>query len=72
MKRIGLFLFALALSAAALAGGSPGVKAAAPCVRPLCSLSPGCCRTVDCTAWCLARALGSPQCLNGCCFCESP
>ena len=77
MKRFGLLLLAVALSAAAVFGGPQTAQAASACVRPACSLlSPGCCQALECAAWCVARGLGAPQCSGngqgGCCFCESP
>jgi hypothetical protein len=75
MKKLGLFLLAVALSAAALLGEPRPAQAASACRRPVCSLLiPGCCSAVECTAWCLGR--GAPQCSGngqgGCCSCESP
>jgi len=76
-KKLGLFLLALALSAAALIGEPRLAQAASACSRPICSsLIPGCCSAVECTAWCLTLGLGAPQCSGngqgGCCSCESP
>ena len=77
MKKLGLFLLAVTLSAPALIGEPQPAQATSACSRPVCSLLiPGCCSAVECTAWCLARGLGAPQCFGtaqgGCCSCESP
>jgi hypothetical protein len=78
MKKLGLFLLAVALSAIAFIGEPRPARAASACNRPVCSLLvPGCCSDVECTAWCLPRG-GAPQCFGagqgggGCCSCESP
>lgn len=77
LKKFGLFLLAMTLSAAAIMAGPRTAQAASACVRPSCGLlSPGCCQALECAAWCVARGLGAPQCSGngqgGCCSCESP
>lgn len=72
MKKIGMFLFALALVAVAL-GDRPAE--AANCVKPVCS-SFACCNNLDCDAYCrsIGRALGGcfklPGATGGCCACR--
>jgi hypothetical protein len=74
MKRKALFLVAaMALTAAALVSGPPAAEAA-PCRKPLCFASPGCCLNWECDDWCggsgLGRCSGGGQ--GGCCYCPPP
>jgi hypothetical protein len=70
MKRITLFLFALGLSAAALASAPPFPKLSI-CRPPACFASPGCCFGESCDTWCGGAGLG--RCggngSGGCCWC---
>lgn len=72
MKKIGLFLFALALVAAALVDRP---AEAAACVKPACSPSPACCSASECVTWCRSIGGGEAVCLKpgttgGCCACR--
>jgi len=69
-KRLGLFLLAVALTAAALVSG-PSKAEAARCLRPDCLVSPGCCFDRECDSWCGGTGLGlcSGGGLGGCCYC---
>ena len=72
MKKIGMFLFALALVAVALVDRP---AEAANCVRPVCSSSPSCCSNSECVAWCQSIHGGAAVCLKpgttgGCCACR--
>jgi hypothetical protein len=70
-KKISLFLFALALVAAALVNRT----AEAACFKPACFASPPCCRASECADWCLTTGGGAPYCQGvtghngGCCAC---
>ena len=72
-KRVGLFLFSLALTAFALVpGGTPAE--ATRCIKPDCFASPGCCQPQECADWCATYGGGgAPGCsgngLGGCCYC---
>ena len=71
-KRIGLLALALILSAAAVA--TTGHAAPRPaCLKPDCFASPGCCKNVECDAWCGGTGLGFCQGVSGnyggCCVC---
>lgn len=72
-KRVGLFLFSLALATVALVSG-PSTAQANRCQKPDCFASPGCCVAQDCVDWCASRG-GAPACdgfgLGGCCYCGS-
>lgn len=74
-KRVGLFLFSLALATVALVSG-PSTALAGRCQKPECFASPGCCVAQDCAAWCLSQGGGAPACdgfgLGGCCSCGAP
>ena len=71
-KKISLFLFALALVAAALVNRP---AEASGCVKPACFASPPCCRASECAEWCLSTGGGAPYCQGvigrngGCCAC---
>jgi len=72
MKKISLFLFALALVAAALVNRP---AEAANCVRPSCPSSVSCCNNTECAAWCQSIQGGAPVCFKigttgGCCGCR--
>jgi hypothetical protein len=72
MKKIGMFLFALALVAAALV--DPPAEAAA-CVKPVCSSSLACCNATECVTWCRSIGGGDAVCVKlgttgGCCACR--
>ena len=72
MKKIGMFLFALALVAAALVDRP---AEAAACVKPVCSSSPACCSNSECVSWCQSIHGGAAVCLKlgttgGCCACK--
>lgn len=72
MKKIGLFLFALALVAAALVDRP---AEAAACVKPACPSSIACCNNSECVAWCRSIGGGEAGCLKpgttgGCCACR--
>lgn len=71
-KRMSMFLFAVALSAAALSSAS-SPAAQAICTGPLCFASPGCCYNFQCDSWCGGRGLGlcggTPKDGGGCCYC---
>jgi len=71
-KKMGMFLFALALVAMALVDRP---AAAAACVKPTCSSSPTCCSNSECVAWCQSIGGGAAVCLKpgttgGCCACK--
>jgi hypothetical protein len=71
-KRVGLFLFALALATLALIPGPAPVEAR--CLKPDCFASPGCCRAQECAEWCATfGGGGAPGCSGngqgGCCYC---
>lgn len=72
MKRIGMFLFAVALSAAALTTGSTRAEGSR-CIEPACFASPGCCVNSQCDAFCNGTGLGFCQGVSGrnggCCVC---
>jgi hypothetical protein len=74
-KRFGFFLFSLALATLALVPG-PATVEGAPCVKPDCLASPGCCRAQECADWCALNGGGAPACsgngLGGCCYCGAP
>jgi hypothetical protein len=73
MKKIGLFLFALALVAVALVDRP---AEAANCVKPVCSSSFACCNNSECEAYCRSIGRGMGGCLilpgttGGCCGCR--
>lgn len=73
MKKIGLFLFALALVAAALVDRP---AEAANCVKPVCSSSMACCNNLECESYCRSIGGGMGGCLKlpgatgGCCGCR--
>jgi hypothetical protein len=68
-KRLGLFAFALAATAAALISGPAPAESA--CQPPACRNSPSCCIARECGAWCEGK--GRPSCggngSGGCCAC---
>lgn len=70
MKKIGMFVFATALTSFAFVSG-PTSEAAAACMKPNCLRSPGCCIAKECGAWCEGK--GRPYCggngSGGCCAC---
>ena len=73
MKRFGFLLLSLTLAAFALVPGPAPVEAA-PCVKPDCFASPGCCRAQECADWCATSGGGgAPACSGGgqggCCYC---
>ena len=67
--RIGLFLVALALTAAAILG--PPQSAEAACKPPYCFASPGCCFAWQCDDWCGLPGMGicGGGGQGGCCSC---
>jgi hypothetical protein len=72
-KRVGFFLFSLALAAYALVPGSSPAEGVR-CVKPDCFASPGCCKAQECAEWCATfGGGGAPGCdgngLGGCCYC---
>lgn len=72
IKRMGMLAFALALSAAAMT--TTGYAAPKPaCQKPDCFASPGCCKNVECDAWCGGAGLGYCGGVfgneGGCCEC---
>jgi hypothetical protein len=72
MKKVSLFLFALALVAVALV--NQPVAEAVNCVKPVCSTA-GCCSARDCVTWCRSIGGGEAVCFNpggtgGCCACR--
>lgn len=72
LKRSALFLLALALSAAAMTTTSHAAPRPA-CMKPDCFASPGCCKDVECDAWCGGTGFGYCQGVQGnyggCCVC---
>lgn len=72
-KRVGLFLFSLALATTALVSG-PAPAEGTRCLKPECFASPGCCRAQECADWCVVYGGGgAPGCSGngqgGCCYC---
>lgn len=73
MKKLSLFLFALALVAVALVNRP---AEAAACVKPtFCSPAPACCNASECVSWCRSIGGGEAVCLKptsqgGCCACR--
>jgi hypothetical protein len=72
-KRVGLFLFSLALATVALVPGSSPAQGSR-CQKPDCFASPGCCVAQECASWCATYGGGgAPACsgngLGGCCYC---
>jgi hypothetical protein len=74
-KRVGLFLFSLALATVALVSG-PASAQGSRCQKPECFASPGCCVAQECASWCASQGGGAPACsgngLGGCCYCAAP
>ena len=74
-RRLGLFLLGLALTAAALVS-RPETAEAAPCRKPFCFASPGCCASWECDSWCGGTGLGicGPVVggMGSCCSCSGP
>lgn len=74
-KRVGLFLFSLALTTLALVVPGPA-PAHARCLKPACFASPACCQAGECSTWCASQGLGAPVCSGngqgGCCSCLPP
>ncbi|RPH56556.1 hypothetical protein EHM82_03105 [bacterium] len=72
-KKIGMFLFAVALASFAFVSGPVPDAEAAPCLKPECLVSPGCCHARECADWCAMNGGGAPGCSGGgqggCCFC---
>lgn len=66
MKRIGMLIVAVALSAAALLQGP--TKAEANCIITTCPAGPNCCTVPECAAFCGGTTVGV-FCHNGCCIC---
>jgi hypothetical protein len=71
MKRMGLILLAVVLSATALAGGPAKAAPRSSCNPPACFASPGCCLDSQCASWCESRGFANPVCQGGCCACDS-
>lgn len=71
MKRMGLFLMAIALATTAFV--SKPVEASL-CRPPACLIGPGCCTDAQCNTYCQNLSPGSvPHCSSptgGCCSCE--
>jgi len=72
-KRVGLFLFAMALTAVTLVS-RPKSAEASGCIRPWCFASPGCCAAWECDSWCGGVGLGVCRGVSGnqgsCCSCN--
>ena len=73
MKRMGLFLMAIALATTALAS-KPVEASLLLCRPPACLIGPGCCTDAQCNTYCQNLSPGSvPHCSSptgGCCSCE--
>lgn len=72
MKKMGMFLAALALVAAALVDRP---AEAANCVKPACPSSVACCNASECVSWCRSIGGGEAVCVKpgttgGCCACR--
>ena len=70
MKRMAMFVLALALAMTAMATAPAET---AQCLEPACIASPGCCYDRQCDSWC--GAVGAGYCqgatpkFGGCCVC---
>jgi hypothetical protein len=70
MKRMGLILLAVVLSATALASGPAKAAPGPTCHPPACFASPGCCFDSDCVTYCAGRGSANPVCQGECCACD--
>jgi len=72
MKRMGLLLLTLALTATAFVSRPQPARASA-CLEPACFVTPGCCFDWQCDAFCGGRGLGvcqgADEEFGGCCAC---
>lgn len=74
MKRMGMFLMAIALVTTALVSKPVTAQLLPFCHPPACLIGPGCCLDSQCSSFCQNLSPGStPHCSDpegGCCSCD--
>lgn len=68
IKRMALFLFAVALTSAAVTSTSEAALKPT-CNAPACYRTPGCCVNLDCDSFC--GGPGTGVCMGECCECNA-